>query len=65
MGIEEEKFINRTYGRNLLKTNRNFTVMNNGRLIGDINEKDKLYLENSRDVSNLIITSDYFNKNSH
>lgn len=65
MGIEEEKFINKTYGRNLLKTNRNFTVMNNGRLIGDINEKDKLYLENSRDVSNLIITSDYFNKNSH
>ncbi len=64
MGIEEEKFINKTYGRNLLKTNRNFTVMNNGRLIGDYNEKDKPFLEDSRDVSNLIITSDYFNKKS-
>lgn len=65
MGIEESKFINKTYGRNLLKTNRNFTVMNDGRLVGNYNEGDKSFINDSREISNLIITSDYFNKNSH
>jgi len=63
MGIEENEYIDKVLGKNLLTTNENFVILSNGKYICDnsvtaLNNRN----ENLKGllVSNLIIRSDYF-----
>lgn len=60
IGIEEDKFIDKSYGRILVKTNRNFALLEDGRIMGEAGVNDKPYVSEARDISDMIIRSNYF-----
>ena len=64
LGIPREKYENTALGRNLLNTDRNYAVLNNGKLIGDtknLSKKDIELIEGSLEMSDKMIRADYFN----
>jgi phosphoglycerol transferase MdoB-like AlkP superfamily enzyme len=63
LGIEENKFINTAMGKILVKTNKDFTVLNYGRIIGNPSEQQKEHLLKTIEISDKIIQGNYF-KNS-
>lgn len=61
LGIDKEEYENTSMGRNLLNTNENFVIVNNGKYIGDYyNELEKNHAIEGLNISDLIIKSDYF-----
>jgi phosphoglycerol transferase MdoB-like AlkP superfamily enzyme len=61
MGVEESSYLKTAMGRNLLKTNRNFTILSNGKYIGDSsNETEKQKAVEALDISDKLIRSNYF-----
>ena len=63
MGIPEEKFENTAMGKILLKTKKNFTVLNYGEIVGTpSSEKEKEHMKNSIPIGNKIIEGNYFKK---
>ncbi len=61
MGINEEKYMDTAFGRNLLKTGKSFAVLNDRTFIGkDDAEKD--HAVNGIDIADKVISGDYFNK---
>lgn len=64
MGVEEKEYINTAMGRNLLKTNRNFTILSNGVYIGDSNsEEEKKKAIEALEISDKMLRSNYFKDN--
>lgn len=62
MGIDSSDYSKTAIGRNLLNTNRNFSVLSNRQIIGELeNEEMKQWALEGIDISDLIITSNYFN----
>jgi phosphoglycerol transferase MdoB-like AlkP superfamily enzyme len=61
LGVQESKFSHTAVGRILVKTNKNFTVLNNREVIGRPNsEKEKEHMIKGIDISNRIIQGNYF-----
>lgn len=61
LGVEEEKFKYTAVGKILVKTNKNFTVLNNGKIIGNTySEEDKENMLKGIKISDMIIKGDYF-----
>ncbi len=62
MGVDEKAYADTAMGRNLLKTNRNFAIVN-GKYEGDsASESDKQTALQGPDISDTIISSNYFKK---
>ncbi|GAA4700540.1 LTA synthase family protein [Brevibacillus fulvus] len=61
MGIEEHQYLHSAMGRNLLKTEKNYAVLANGKLVGDEREpaRQELYKQGLF-VADRIIKGDYF-----
>ncbi len=62
MGIDESSYINTAMGRNLLKTNKDFAVLRNSTVVGNVDEKDKAHAVEGLEISDKIIRGDYFKK---
>jgi lipoteichoic acid synthase len=61
MGIDEKRYINSIIGRNLLKTDRNFSVFSNGEYIGeDAGDEEKGKILEGLNISDKIIRGNYF-----
>lgn len=61
MGIDESKYADTTMGRNLLKTNKNFAVLADGKYVGTAaSSKEKNNSIQGLDIANKIIESNYF-----
>jgi phosphoglycerol transferase MdoB-like AlkP superfamily enzyme len=61
LGVPEVKFSSSAAGRILVKTNKNFTVLNNGEVIGyPANEKEKQHMIKGIHISDKIIQGNYF-----
>ena len=61
MGVDEKDYINTALGRNLLKTNRNYTILSNGVFIGDAkNEEEKKNAVKALEISDKLLRSNYF-----
>lgn len=68
LGIPAKEYQDTALGRNLFNTNRNYAVLTNGKLVGDLDnlsDKDKSLIEGSLDMSDKMIRSDYFNMNEN
>jgi lipoteichoic acid synthase len=64
MGIDEEEYINTAMGRNLLNTNRNYTILSNGVFIGEAkSEEEKKKAVEALEVSDKLLRSNYFKDN--
>lgn len=61
LDINKKYYENTCIGRNLLNTNRNFAVLKDGEIIGEINAKEKEMSRKGLDISDKIIRSNYFN----
>jgi len=62
MGIDESKYKNTTLGRNLLNTNKNYALLNNGTIVGadKLSAEDITHIKKSFDISDFITQADYF-----
>lgn len=61
MGVDEDSYLKTAMGRNLLKTNRNFTILSNGKFIGDNkSEGEKEKAVEALEISDKLIRSNYF-----
>lgn len=62
LGVDDSKYENTALGRNLLNTERSYTVLTNGTTRGDnLSEEEKQRLVKSLELSDKMIRSDYFN----
>ncbi|WP_034849074.1 LTA synthase family protein [Clostridium hydrogeniformans] len=63
MGIPEEKFQNTAMGKVLVKSKKNFTVLNYGEIVGTpSSKKEEEHMKNSISIGNKILESNYFKK---
>ncbi|MFA9398511.1 MAG: LTA synthase family protein [Clostridiaceae bacterium] len=61
LGIDDDYYKNSAMGRNLLNTNENFAILNNGTYIGDADSEEEITKkQNSLKLADKIIKSDYF-----
>lgn len=61
MGIDEQDYINKAIGRNLLKTNKNFAVLSDGRYIGDYkDESERNSALEGLNISDKMLRSNFF-----
>lgn len=61
LGIDNSKYENTVFGRNLLNTNRNYAILTNGTVKGtELSAEDEKQLKNSLDLSDKMIRSNYF-----
>jgi len=63
MGIEEEKYVKTAQGRNLMTTQRDYAVLADGTFVGTSKELED-HAVKGLTLSDLIIQSNYFNKNA-
>lgn len=62
LGVDDNKLEGKIMGRNLLNTNRNSSILNNGEVKGETKSKEEEnHVKQSLDVANKIITGNYFN----
>ncbi|MCR4944966.1 MAG: LTA synthase family protein [Clostridium sp.] len=63
LGVDKEKYINTSMGRNLVNTNRDATVIKGNEIVGNISsEEEKEHLLNAYGIGSQIIKKDYFSK---
>ncbi|WP_035166190.1 LTA synthase family protein [Caloramator sp. ALD01] len=60
LGIESREYQDTAMGRVLLNTNLNFTVLDDGRVIGEVDEEIKRHALKGIEISDKIISSNYF-----
>ena len=61
LGIDESEISNTAFGKNLLKTNKNFTVLKNGEIVGvNVKENDIKHAKEGIDIADTVIRSDYY-----
>jgi membrane-anchored protein YejM (alkaline phosphatase superfamily) len=61
-GFDEKEYSSTVFGRNLLNTNKNFVLLANGEIRGDVNEKDKAEIQRGLEYADMAIRSNYFKK---
>lgn len=64
LGIKKELYENSSLGRNLLNSKRSFALQNNGNIVGrsTLNEEEIKHIEQSFEISDRIIRSNYFKR---
>lgn len=63
MGIPEEKYSHTAIGRNLLNTNKSFSILTDGTIVGEgLSEEEKKMYLNILELSDKMIRSDYLSK---
>ncbi|MDP4145021.1 MAG: LTA synthase family protein [Bacillota bacterium] len=63
LGVDEKNFNSTAMGKILVKTNKNFTVLNSGEIVGTpSSEKDKEHMLQGIPISDEIIRGNYFKK---
>ena len=63
LGIDKEKYINTSMGRNLVNTNRDATIIKGNKIVGNVSSEDeKEHLINAYAIGSQIIKKDYFSK---
>ena len=63
MGIPKDKYENTCIGKNLLNTNKDFTILNDRSVVGDKRDKKSIKLmQEGFDVADKIIGSNYYKK---
>lgn len=63
LGVDKEKYINTSMGRNLVNTNRDATVIKGNEIVGNVSsEEEKEHLLNAYGIGSQIIKKDYFSK---
>lgn len=62
MGVEEKAFVNSSMGKILVKTNKNYTILNYGEIIGSPDEKEINHIKESFSIADYIIKGNYFKK---
>ena len=65
-GVPAKEYENTALGRNLFNTNRDYAVLTNVKLVGDLNnipEKDQKLIKDSLELSDKMIRADYFKNN--
>jgi lipoteichoic acid synthase len=60
LGVEEHKFNSTAMGKILIKTNKNYAVLNYGEVAGNPNQTEKEQLLKKINISDKIIQSNYF-----
>lgn len=66
MGINEESYKNTVFGRNLLNTNRDFSVLANKQCVGEAANNEELQNEiKGIDLADLIIRKNYFQEQGY
>lgn len=62
LGVDNSKYANSALGRNLLNTERNYSIITNGTIKGtDLTSEDEEQLKNILELSDKMIRADYFN----
>lgn len=63
LGVDKETFNDKVIGKILVNTNKNYTILANGTVVGNPpNEKEKEHLIKGLQISNKILGSDYYYK---
>ncbi|SFU56520.1 Phosphoglycerol transferase MdoB [Clostridium sp. DSM 8431] len=63
LGVDKEKYINTSMGRNLVNTNRDATAIKGNEIVGNVSsEEEKEHLLNAYGIGSQIIKKDYFSK---
>ncbi|MDT8715187.1 LTA synthase family protein [Clostridium sp. 19966] len=67
LGIDKEKYENTSMGRNLLNTNKNYAILNNGTIKGEesLTQQDIEHVKKSFDIADLIIETNYFSRSKN
>lgn len=61
LGMDTKEYANTSVGRNLLNTNKDFSVLANKKYIGkEVSEQEKLFEIQGIDISNTILKGNYF-----
>jgi lipoteichoic acid synthase len=60
MGVDKAKFDSTAMGKILVNTNRNFTILNNGTLIGEPGDAEKNHILRSFQIADWLHESNYF-----
>lgn len=61
LGTPKDKYVNTCIGKNLLNTNKNFSILNDRSVVGDTSDKKAVKLaQEALDVSDKIIKSNYY-----
>lgn len=61
-GFEEKEYSSTVFGRDLLNTNKNYVLLSNGEIRGDVNEKDKAEIQKGLEYADMAIRSNFFKK---
>lgn len=62
LGVDESKYQNSAMGRNLLKSNKNYAILKDGKIVGTPSETDASHATDALQIADKIIKSDYFEK---
>lgn len=62
MGVDKAKFESTAMGKILVNTNKNFTILNNGTLVGEPRDAEKDHILRSFQIANWLHESNYFAK---
>lgn len=62
MGVERSKFESTAMGKILVNTNRNYTILNNGTLVGEPQNAEKDHILRSFQIADWVHESNYFAK---
>lgn len=63
LGIPSDEYKNSTMGRSLLNTDKDYAILNSGRIVGDtkdLSEKDINLIKDSQQISDMLIRANYF-----
>ena len=62
MGVDKAKFESTAMGKILVNTNKNFTILNNGTIVGELRDAEKDHILRSFQIANWLHESNYFAK---
>lgn len=60
MGVNKDYYKDSVMGRNLLDTNKNYDLLNNGKIIGNPTQEDSKHLSNAFNISDKVIEGQYY-----
>ncbi|HFE9684184.1 TPA: LTA synthase family protein [Clostridium perfringens] len=63
LGFNRDTFDSTAMGRVLVNTNRNASILNDGKIVGNPTPKEKAHLEKSFNIADMVIQGNYFKNN--
>ncbi|MBU3204465.1 LTA synthase family protein [Clostridium algidicarnis] len=65
LGVDKDKYVNSSVGKVLVNTNKNYALLNDNSIIGDVKEEEKEHILDGFWVSHNIIKGNYFKLKSN